>query len=812
MRRRDQVPRVHLGLQACQGPEGYLWHGIGRYVREQTVHLLRDHRELIAGLHLDRELPVPRTLGDFCGYGLLREYPPSGDGLSDEDSGADVFHVTSPFWPNIPLYRLIPSPFLHAGAKLIVTLYDLIPLIFEDQYLSDPWYKQWFTSRLKLIQEADHVLAISETTRDDAVRLLGLDPERTTVIYGGVRDDFRQADKPAEVVRARVIARLPEIRGPYVLYSAGTAQFRKNIGGAIEAYARLPLRLRETMQLVATGYFLEAQRKVLEEQARKQGVQARLVLPGFVTEDLLRELYQACELCIYPSLYEGFGLPILEAMRCGAAVVTSDRSSTKELVEIPEARFDPEDPSHMVRVMERALSDEDLRQELREYGLQRSRQFTWERVAQVTADCYREVGASMVQQGSRGRKRPMLLAFCTPYPPEQSGVADYSEVFLKALCARHSLEVDVVVKDDPKSYVPPGHPAIRLISARQFRWLAEHGHYDAIVYCMGNSPFHDYIHALLKEHPGVVWLHDVRLTDFYRWYFVQGGRDLSMLPEELLPWVRRYPDHEGDLLMRDNATYHAQGIYLAGEVASYARKIIVNSRFSEELVEIESGGSVPVVALPFAASRGVGTFAPMSWPELASKYRLDETATPVVSVGIIGPPKCPEDVIEGFVAADPAANGLVLVFVGEFAGGRESTYRQELDQLFHGRGIEDHVRVTGFVEEAEFSSWLAVARCAIQLRFPTNGESSAAVMDCLTAGVPTIVSDHGPLRELPDDAVTKVPAPVEPAALGETILRLLSDDKARKRLHRGALRYAQETSYDVVADRFWTEVLCPSSR
>ncbi len=83
-------------------------------------------------------------------------------------------------------------------------------------------------------------------------------------------------------------------------------------------------------------------------------------------------------------------------------------------------------------------------------------------------------------------------------------------------------------------------------------------------------------------------------------------------------------------------------------------------------------------------------------------------------------------------------------------------------------------------------------------------------MSCLAAGIPTIVSDHGPLRELPDDAVAKVAAPVEPAVLADALLRLLSDDQARERLRRGALRYGQEVSFEAVADQFWKEVLCAS--
>ena len=795
------LPRIHLGLHACQGPEGYLWHGLGRYVREHTLHLLRDHRELIAGLHVDRQLPVPRTLADFCGYGLLQDHPPTSEAPFDEENSLDVFHVMSPFWPTIPVHRLVPSLFLRAGAKLVVTLYDLIPLIFEDQYLSDPWYRQWFTSRLKLLQEADHILALSMTTRDDAVRLLGLEPERITVIYGGVSKDFQQSDKPAEVVRAQVIAQLPEIRGPYILYPAGTAQHRKNISGAIEAYARLPLRLRETMQLVVIGYFLEPERQAIEQHARKHGVQAGLVLPGFVTEDLLRELYQACELCIYPSLYEGLGFPILEAMRCGTPVVTSDRSSTKELVEIPEARFDPEDHSEMAHVMERALTDENLRQELTEYGLQRVAEFTWERVAELTADCYRELGGSshMIRHG----RRSLRLAFCTPFPPEHSGVAAYNKAFLEALSATIPVRADVVVNGNLERYDAVAGDRVTLISPRQFGWLAEHDQYDKIVYCMGNSPFHDYIYELLKEHRGIVWLHDVRLTDFYHWYYSRVGRDVTTLPAELRPWARRYPEYRGDLLVRGVVAQHEQGIYMAGEIASYAQTIVVNSRFSRELMEIESGGSVPVVALPMAALNS-DRASRTSWPQLAAKYGLDESATPVVSLGIIWHTKCPEAIIDAFAAVAAADTNLALALVGPC----EPNYERELKRRASQLGIEDRLLLTGYVDEAELDSWLAVARCALQLRFPTNGESSAAVMRCLAAGVPTIVSDHGPLRELPDDAVVKVPAQVEPADLAQTIRRLLADDEACARLRESAIRHAHEASFEAVADQFWTEILC----
>ena len=803
MNEQDEHPRAYLGLQALQGPAWTRHRGFPRYVRDHALSLLRYCPELIGGLVLDSELLTPKDLASFCGYDLLQYYSPAGEQPLPHDLKPNIYHVMSPFFPYRPLRHMLPPPFNRGRTKLMVTLYDLIPLVFPHLYLP---LQEVHRRRNMLVQQADHVLALSRGTRDDAINLLGLKPERITVIYGGVSDYFRPAAGPLEAVRAQVMERIPAIQGPYILSIMFTHEFgkRKNLEGAIEGYARLPKDLRDGSQLVIIGHGVESDYAGLVAHAKKNRVKERVIFPGLVPDDLLRDLYRACDLLIFPSLYVGRGLPVLEAMRCRAPTFVSDRPALDELVEIDDARFDPEDPADIARLMERTLTDGDFQRYLREYGLQQSMKFTWDRVAQVTADCYREVGASTVQRRISPIERTRFVAFCTPLPPEHSDVADYGGNFLQALCNRHPVRVDVVVKGDPESYVPQNHRAINLVSARQFRWLAEHGHYDDIIYCMGNSPLYGLNYELLKERPGIVWLHDVRLTDFYQWYYRRSGRDRSTLPHELRPWADRYPDYESGLLTRDTLTKHEQGIYLAGEVASYAQKIVVNSRFSRELVELESGGSVPVIALPYAAPPANGAPPSESWPLLASKYGLDQFASLVICNGYITPLKCPEAVIDAFAAAASADRSLALAFVGPC----EPEYQRQLEQRASQLGIQDRVLFTGYVDEAELDSWLAAACCAIQMRFPTGGESSGAVMRCLAAGVPTIVTDHGPLRELPDDAAVKVPAQVEPDVLAQTISGLLADDEACARLREGALRHAHEASFEAVADQFWTKVLC----
>jgi glycosyltransferase involved in cell wall biosynthesis len=798
-------PKVHIGLQACQGPQEFLWHGIGRVVRDLTAQLVQGHPELIAGLHIDRTLPMPRTLADFCGRALLYEHPDPPDLRLNGDGSELIYHAISPFWPVGPLRLIVPPAFLRVGARLVVTLHDLIPLVYMDTYLADPQFRRWFIARLRLLEEADEVHAISEATRQDAIRLLGINADRIRVVYNGVSDYFRHPYKSQPELIEQLKESLPEISGRYLYYPAGTGQFRKNIPRLVEAFSILPSAFRDEFQLVISGHMLPAEKDSFISTARTRRVDHRLVLTGSVPDETVRQLYQGCSVCLYPSIYEGFGLPILEAMRCGAPVLTSNSSSMRELMELDVARFDPADPADMAGVIERALTDEALRLRLTTYGTKRSAGFTWKATAATTAECYeRLAGARSPRPNSKVKGPPKNIAICTPYPPERSGIADYNYRLVGSLCARHNAQVHIVVKDEPSGYWPPKHQNASNISTRQFEWLSERGYYESIIYCMGNSPFHGYIYDLLKRRPGIVWLHDVRLTDFYRWYFREHlGRDITRLPAELKRWARRYPGYEGDLLLRDNLVQHQQAIYLTGEVAHHAKRILVNSAFAQELVRIEGNGDVPITRLPFATPELTSGQTFEQWPQLAAKYGIDERRTPVISIGIVWLTKCPALVLEAFSLVAAEDPGLVLVFVGLY----DPFYRQQVEEQAEAWGLADRIRFTGFVPSEELAAWLEAARCAIQLRYPTNGESPYTVMQCLAAGLPTVVSDHGATRELPDGCVLKVPAQAQASEVASALRLAISDERTRSGLTENARRYSSDSSFDKLADALWIEVL-----
>jgi len=222
--------------------------------------------------------------------------------------------------------------------RLVVTVYDLIPELFPEIYLTDPGTRARYRARRELVRAADHVVTLSRSAADDVVAHLGVPEERVSVVGAACSEVFSPAPDPAGALReARAL--VPGLGAHSVVYN-GAVEPRKNIEGLLEAFAHLPEQLRHSRQLVLVCRLGAPERHHLEVRAEQLGIAGALLLTGQVADDALVALYRSCELVVFPSLYEGYGLPVVEAMACGAPVVASGTSSLVELVP-PEATFDP---------------------------------------------------------------------------------------------------------------------------------------------------------------------------------------------------------------------------------------------------------------------------------------------------------------------------------------------------------------------------------------------------------------------------------------------------------------------------------------
>jgi len=338
---------VLLDVQAVQSPD-HRGRGIGRWVAEFARALCSAAPELVGGLLLNPALPVPggADLESLRATGKLR-FPSPGT-----DRGAGAYHVLSPFELHQDLDAVWPG--FARRMPLVVTLYDLIPEVLADRYLADPGYRRRYRARQELVRAADAVLAISEATRRDGIERLGLEPGRVATVGCGIGPAFvptASRDGAFEGARHGVPALQPGF-----LLGVGGEDGRKNLEGLLAAYARLPRELRDGHQLVIACQMTDGYRDHLARRAAAAGIASRVLLTGYVDDATLIALYQSTALFVFPSLYEGFGLPVAEAMACGAPVVASSTSALGEVA--PAAgQFDPADPAAIASAIERALAD-----------------------------------------------------------------------------------------------------------------------------------------------------------------------------------------------------------------------------------------------------------------------------------------------------------------------------------------------------------------------------------------------------------------------------------------------------------------------
>ncbi len=326
-----------------------------------------------------------------------------------------------------------------SGAPTAVTIYDFIPMDHPEVYLPSEGIRGAYLRKLRDARRADLLLPISDYVAAQTVARLGVEASRVVSVPLGVEPHFRPVElKPA--TRAALMRRYGVTR-PFVL-NTSPLEFRKNLEGLIAGFGRMSPAARARRQLVVVGRMDPGQRKALAETARSAGLAGdALVLAGFVPDDDLVALYSACELFVFPSISEGFGLPVLEAMACGAPVIGSGLTSIPEVIGREELLFDPRDAHALGRKMEAVLADAPLREELRSYGLARAAPYTWDRTAANTLDAFERLARARTRPApasSIATGRP-ALALIPDRRREAAGLSPRSRRLLDALAVHYDV-------------------------------------------------------------------------------------------------------------------------------------------------------------------------------------------------------------------------------------------------------------------------------------------------------------------------------------------------------------------------------------
>ena len=424
--------RIVIDLQGAQSLSRF--RGIGRYSLALTQGIIRNRgqHEIILVLSGILRDSVP-TIVEFFAPILSREqirvwYAPGpvaeirqGTELRREAAKRmreafitslkpDLIHISSFFegWGDDAVATI--GPFMSADGHEIpvsVSLYDLIPFLNQADYLDIiPGYKSIYLAKVADLKKVPLLLSISDFSRQEGIEHLHIAPEKIVNISSAA-DDFFTDQAPSTDPQA--LFDKFQITKPFALYTGG-ADARKNLKRLLLAYASLPLAIRQEHQLVLAGVIAHEELVKLQEILKVNGIQpGEVIFTDYITDKELHTLYFTCKLFIFPSWHEGFGLPALEAMKSGAAVIASNVTSIPEVIGIDEAFFDPFSVESIAQKIAAGLSDEALRTRLIVYGKAKAKEFSWDITGQKAMAAFEKVYAKHQAQLQAQTSKPAPL-------------------------------------------------------------------------------------------------------------------------------------------------------------------------------------------------------------------------------------------------------------------------------------------------------------------------------------------------------------------------------------------------------------------
>jgi glycosyltransferase involved in cell wall biosynthesis len=697
----------------------------------------------------------------------------------------DLFHLTIPCHLNDLVAFRLDSP-------VVATHYDLIPLLFPGHYLREPALRRLYERALGLVRRADRVVAISHHARREAVTHLGVPEETIRVAWPVADPGFRPLpERERELLLAPLRRRLGLPEG--FLLTVSHLHHAKNLRTLFDAYRLLPSAVRREMPLVLACQMEEGDADKVRGWARERGIEADLRLTGLVSDEELAALYNGAMLYVHPSLYEGFGLPVLEAMRCGAAVIAASSSSLPEVVGDAGALFDPADPAALARVIEELRDDPGRRREMGERALAQAARFRPEDLGRETLTAYEEAVEAVRERPGKG----LRLALWTPVPPQESGIADYSVELLREMTRWADVEVFV---DDG---VLPGPEVAELAPVRLFTAAARRHRrrpFDAALVQLGASLFHLYMKEAFASRsgpPAIVTLHDLTWGALLH-------REAALLGEEE-SFRRALASSEGQAAADEHAALgegdpatlpeRMEGFLnrhplLGGIVAASAAQVVHMPHAAEELAARYPGSRV--FEFPMGVEDPRLSLTWTGWNDLRPRLGIAAEAFVFGAFGVAHPVKRLEAAVRalGRVAAEIPAVDPVLLIVGAFA---DPDYRLRLESLADEAGARGRLRVLGRTGRRDFELALLACDAVVNLRYPFRGQMSATLMRALAAGRPVVVTDVPEWRHLPESFCLRVaPDEGEVEALAGHLRGLALDPARRHALGKVARDFWEE--------------------
>lgn len=689
----------------------------------------------------------------------------------DIDIYVSMWHLGIPFNFLKPLKGKIKT-------KFIVVVHDLIQHVFSDYYMQDEKSKKSLNDKLDIAKYADKIISISNATKRDIIKYGKISGDIIKTIYEG-GDIFNTS---SHEIAFRFVTAKFGINRKYIMYTGGD-DYRKNIEGLIEAYSLLDKGIKEKYQLLIVCKIYK--QKYYNKIVKKMSLEDKIIFTNFVSDEELNSLYKNADLFVFPSLYEGFGLPVLEAMEYGIPVIAGNNSSMPELIGEKGIYFEASNSKDIANKIKYVLQNDNIRKELIENSKNRVKLFSWEKCKQEFFDTIKNESINISKTEIEDDKK-LKVAFFSPLNPEASGISDYSEELIPELMKYVNMDIYTKNINITNEFIKNN---LKLYKYEDIE--NNYTDYDIIIYQMGNSDFHKEIMEYARKYSGIVVLHDYNMRTFLTYYSEKYIDENSREEFKKKVIQEQYGDELGINLYnehRDNL-WDAKEIELNRHVIANSLSVIVHSDYVKRNVLYYSG-NIPM----FKVEQGMKNLSEQYTMDdkiaVLNKYGIKNQSFVIGFFGEISKERRDVAVLEAFGRYLKKNKTAHLIF----AGSPSDEFLNNVEQIDKKYSIKKNIHILERVCMDDFLKLMYACDYAVNLRkHPTNGETSGSLLRLFSIGKPVVVSDTGTFSEYPDDVCIKITKDIEKDAdeLYEVMIKL-EDENIRRSYSEKAIQYIRD--------------------
>ncbi|MDE6501649.1 MAG: glycosyltransferase [Ruminococcus sp.] len=705
------------------------------------------------------------------------------------ENNIDIFYITSPFESNFIQYKKE----WFEGIRVISTVYDIIPYVMKDKYLTDKNIYNWYMKCVENLRWSDELFVISESVKTDLVKYLNFSPDNIRTIWGGVDEKYKKINV-SDMEKSLLLDKFG-INRPFIMCTGGEDS-RKNLDGLIRAYALMPDNLKNSYQLVVVCKLSENGMSALKNIAKSHYVEKNVIFTNFVSDEELVKFYNLATLMAFPSKYEGFGLPIVEAWACGTPVLTADNSSLREIAGDSAVLVNADIDQSIADGMAKILSDNKTLSEYIEKGRKRLESFRWDKVNKNITDFINNVPP---KKTDLSKPEKLKIAFFTPLPPLESGIADYSEDIIKELCKYCDIDVFVEETYNANSVFPAN---VSMYSHRAYP--ARFERYADTVFQVGNSEYHFYMYQYIRKYHGTVVLHDYNLHGAFYHYAVTLCRGNYDFYKTLIDTDYHDTENYINALRNGSSNPDLYGMELNSYITDSADRIIVHSQYSRKKL-LQKNIERNVTVIPLYAE-----ILPLNdRREVKHKNSFSADMTVISAFGGIHRTKRIIPIIKAFSRLRKENSNVHLMLVGKPA----DDIKPELESIISSENLKDCVTITGYTDIEKFKEYIDMSDICLNLRYPYNGETSGSLMRILAKGRCVIVNDIGSFSEIPDNACVKLPSVEDMGEVNESeeiynaLKRLVLNIRERAEKEFNAREYAEKVlDIKYIAEKYYNTI------